>query len=118
MAKSPAKRTRSKTASTKTASSKSPGDKSAGSSRSRAKAPSLESVVIAALEDMKASNIKVMDVSKLTAITDTMVIACGNSDRHVRSIADNVIVQAKAAGARPYGTEGERDGEWVLVDLP
>jgi ribosome-associated protein len=46
-----------------------------------------------------------------------MVIASGNSDRHVRSIADNVSQKAKAAGFRPLGTEGARDGEWVLVDL-
>jgi hypothetical protein len=46
-----------------------------------------------------------------------MIIASGNSDRHVRSIADRVVERAKAAGFRPYGREGERDGEWVLVDL-
>ena len=47
----------------------------------------------------------------------TMVIASGNSDRHVRSIAERVVEKAKAAGFRPLGTEGARDGEWVLVDL-
>jgi ribosome-associated protein len=46
-----------------------------------------------------------------------MVLASGNSDRHVRSIADRVVERAKAAGFRPIGVEGERDGEWVLVDL-
>jgi ribosome-associated protein len=70
-----------------------------------------------ALEDMKAVNVKVMDVRGVTDIADSMVIASGNSDRHVRSIADRVVERAKAAGFRPYGREGERDGEWVLVDL-
>jgi ribosome-associated protein len=77
----------------------------------------LQSIVTTALDDMKATNIKVLDVRGLTDIADTMIIASGNSDRHVRSIADRVVEKAKAAGFRPYGVEGERDGEWVLVDL-
>lgn len=74
-------------------------------------------VVENALDDMKAVNVKVLDVRKLTDIADTLIIASGNSDRHVRSIADRVIEFAKKAGFRPTGVEGERDGEWVLVDL-
>lgn len=66
---------------------------------------------------MKAVNVKVLDIRGLTDIADTMVVASGNSDRHVRSIADKVLEKAKAAGFRPIGTEGQRDGEWVLVDL-
>jgi ribosome-associated protein len=77
----------------------------------------LQSAVTAALEDMKAVNVSVLDVRGLTDIVDTMVIASGNSDRHVRSIAERVVEKAKAAGFRPLGTEGEREGEWVLVDL-
>jgi ribosome-associated protein len=77
----------------------------------------LQDVVTATLEDMKAVNVKVLDVRGLTDIADTMIIASGNSDRHVRSIADRVVEKAKMAGFRPLGTEGERDGEWVLVDL-
>ena len=74
-------------------------------------------LVQAALDDMKAVNIKVLDVRGLTDIADTLIIASGNSDRHVRSIAERVIQMAKAAGVPPLGVEGARDGEWALVDL-
>lgn len=70
-----------------------------------------------ALDDMKAVNVKVLDVRQVTDVSDCMVLASGNSDRHVRSIADRVVEQAKARGFRPIGVEGQRDGEWVLVDL-
>ena len=70
-----------------------------------------------ALEDLKAVNVKVLDVRGMTDFADTLVIASGNSDRHVKSIADRVVEFAKQAGFRPMGVEGERDGEWVLVDL-
>jgi ribosome-associated protein len=84
----------------------------------RQKAPAaVVPVVEGALDEMKAVNVKVLNVQKLTDITDTMIIASGNSDRHVRSIADRVVEHAKKAGFRPMGVEGERDGEWVLVDL-
>src|SRR5262244_196540 len=81
------------------------------------RASPLQHAVTTALEDMKAVNVRVLDVRGLTDIVDKMVIASGNSDRHVRSIADRVVQKAKAAGFRPLGTEGARDGEWVLVDL-
>ena len=74
-------------------------------------------VIENALDDIKAVNVRVLDVRNLTDIADTLVIASGNSDRHVRSIADRVVEFAKKAGFRPMGVEGERDGEWVLVDL-
>jgi ribosome-associated protein len=81
------------------------------------RAAPLHNAVMAALDDIKAVNVRVLDVRGLTDIADTMVIASGNSDRHVRSIAERVVEKAKAAGFRPFGTEGARDGEWVLVDL-
>ena len=81
------------------------------------RASPLQQAVTSALDDMKAVNVRVLDVRGLTDIVDTMVIASGNSDRHVRSIAERVVEKAKAAGLRPLGTEGARDGEWVLVDL-
>ena len=80
-------------------------------------APTLLQAVTSALEDMKAVNVKVLDVRGLTDIADTLIVASGTSDRHVRSIADHVIEQSKRNGFRPLGTEGEREGEWVLVDL-
>jgi ribosome-associated protein len=91
------------------------------SSRTPAPRPDKQSTlvktILAALDDLKAVNVRVMDVRGITDIADSMVIASGNSDRHVRSIADRVVERCKAAGFRPYGREGERDAEWVLVDL-
>jgi ribosome-associated protein len=88
--------------------------------RPKAKAPPLArlaQVVLDALADMKAVDVKALDVRGITDITDTMVVASGTSDRHVKSIADRVVQRCKEAGFRPYGIEGERDGEWVLLDL-
>src|SRR5215831_15004085 len=81
------------------------------------RASPLQHAVTAALDDMKAVNVRVLDVRGLTDIADTLIIASGNSDRHVRSIADRVVEKCKAAGFPPLGKEGARDGEWVLVDL-
>jgi len=77
----------------------------------------LKQLAVTALENMKAVDIKVFDVRGITGITDFMVIASGTSSRHVKSVADNVSMEAKKAGVRPLGVEGEREGEWVLVDL-
>jgi ribosome-associated protein len=77
----------------------------------------LVKLVAAALDDMKAANVKIIDVRKVTDVADCMVIASGTSDRHVRSIAERVVERTRAGGFRPMGLEGERDGEWVLVDL-
>ncbi|HUG03762.1 MAG TPA: ribosome silencing factor [Steroidobacteraceae bacterium] len=74
-------------------------------------------MAVAALQDMKAVNVKILDVRKLTDVTDTMIVATGTSDRHVKSIADRVVERCRLAGHRPYGIEGDREGEWVLVDL-
>ncbi|MCM2312710.1 MAG: ribosome silencing factor [Steroidobacteraceae bacterium] len=79
--------------------------------------PELRDVVLGALAELKAVNVRALDVRGITDITDTMVVASGTSDRHVKSIADRVVQRCKEAGYRPYGMEGERDGEWVLLDL-
>jgi ribosome-associated protein len=81
------------------------------------KAASLKSVILAALDDMKALEVKVLDVRGLTDIADFMVIASGTSDRHVRSVAQRVVEKAKEAGFRAHGVEGQQDGDWVLIDL-
>jgi len=93
--------------------------RSKGAKRAKPKkaAKTLSQVVAGALDDLKADAIVVLDVRHLTTVTDTMVVACGRSDRHVRAIAGAVVEQAKKAGFRPIGVEGERSGEWVLVDL-
>jgi ribosome silencing factor RsfS/YbeB/iojap len=81
------------------------------------KKQSLQAVVVEALDDMKALEIKVLDVRGLTDIADTMIIASGTSDRHVRSVAQRVVEKTKAAGYRPHGIEGQQDSDWVLIDL-
>jgi len=80
-------------------------------------ADALRRAVMTALEDLKAEDIVEMDVHDKTSVTDYVVIASGTSNRHVKSIADNVVTEAKQAGYRPLGVEGEDEAEWVLVDL-
>jgi ribosome-associated protein len=77
----------------------------------------LKDIVINALEDMKAKDITVLDVKPLTSVADLMIVASGTSNRHVKSIADNVREKVKQAGIMPLGMEGEDAAEWVLVDL-
>lgn len=77
----------------------------------------LRDLVVTSIEDMKGQELVLLDVSRLTDVTDTMLIASGRSDRQVRAIAEHVIEKAKAAGVRPLGVEGLDRGEWVLVDL-
>lgn len=69
------------------------------------------------LEDMKALDIRVLDVSEKSTITEVMLIATGTSSRHVKAIADNVALEAKKQGNPPLGIEGEQGSDWVLVDL-
>ena len=80
-------------------------------------APDLRQQVHAALEELKARDVREIDVRGKTGITDWMVIASGTSTRHVKSIADEVMRFAKRIGNPPIGIEGEREAEWVLVDL-
>ncbi|MEQ8514286.1 MAG: ribosome silencing factor, partial [Chromatocurvus sp.] len=77
----------------------------------------LKALVVDALEDLKAVNLASIDVRGLTDVMDWMIVASGNSNRHVKSLADNVSVEAKGAGFMPLGVEGMDAGEWVLVDL-
>lgn len=70
-----------------------------------------------ALEELKAKDIREIDVRGKTSIADLLFVASGTSARHVKSIADEVVKFAKKAGVTPLGMEGEQEGEWVLVDL-
>ena len=73
--------------------------------------------VIAALEDIKAANITVIDTSKLSSLFDRMIIASAASRRQTKALADNVVVKLKERGEEVLGCEGEDSGEWILVDL-
>ena len=77
----------------------------------------LKKIVIDALEDMKAKDIVTLDVKPLTSVADLMVVASGTSNRHVKSIAENVREKVKLNGLQPLGIEGDDVAEWVLVDL-
>jgi ribosome-associated protein len=73
--------------------------------------------VIDALEDIKGFDIAVMDVRKLTNMTSYMIVASATSSRQAKAMGDNVREKIKEKGYEIRGTEGEKDGEWVLVDL-
>ena len=77
----------------------------------------LRQLVLAALEDLKAKDVTEVNVRGKSSVTDLMVVASGTSSRHVKSIADEVVKKAKQAGLPPIGVEGQREAEWVLVDL-
>ena len=83
-------------------------------------APNLDQLlqlVHESLEDFKAIDIQEIDVSGQNPLTDRFIVASGNSTRHVKSMAENLVLKAKAAGCPPLGVEGEARAEWVLVDL-
>jgi ribosome-associated protein len=91
--------------------------------RGRKKAVAIDPVehlrqrVLVALEELKAKDVREIDVRGKTSIADSLIIASGTSTRHVKSIADEVVKYAKQAGMMPLGVEGQREAEWVLVDL-
>ncbi len=74
-------------------------------------------LAVDAIDELKGQDVVELDVHTLTDVTDCLVIASGRSDRHVKSLAQNVIESAKAAGVQPLGVEGLDEGDWVLVDL-
>ncbi len=73
--------------------------------------------VVDAIEDIKGFDITVMDVRKLTSMTSYMIVASATSSRQAKAVADNVREKLKEKGYAIRGTEGEKEGEWVLVDL-
>ena len=77
----------------------------------------LKDIVINALEDIKATDIVVIDVRELTGMMDHMIVASGNSNRQVKSLANTVVVDAKKGGYNLIGVEGDDTAEWILVDF-
>jgi len=77
----------------------------------------LNEIITRALEDVKGKDIVQMDVRELSDVMDTLVIATGTSSRHVKSLASNVVEDAKHQGHQPLGVEGADAGDWVLVDF-
>ena len=77
----------------------------------------LQKAVVDALEDIKAHDIEVFDVTHLTPLFDCVVIASADSTRQVRALAQHVEDKARALGGRIQGIEGTDGGEWVLIDL-
>ena len=73
--------------------------------------------VVTALDEGKGQNIIRLDVRRMTSVTDFMVVASGTSSRHVQALVEDVTQQAKDAGHKPIGVEGEEGGEWILLDL-
>lgn len=77
----------------------------------------LRSTIVAALEEIKAKDIVILDVRELTAMTDTMIVASADSVRQTKALADNVFEKVRELGKKPVGTEGEQTGEWILLDF-
>ena len=78
----------------------------------------LKDLAVEVLKDMKAEDIEVLNVRKLTDVTDYMVIASGTSDRHVKAMANRLRDQVREQGKfRPLGVEGEQEGDWILIDF-
>ena len=76
----------------------------------------IQKTAVTALDDIKARDITVLDVRKLTSLCDAMIIASAESNRQVKALANHVRDKLKEAGASIIGVEGEESGEWVLVD--
>ncbi|MDG2524454.1 ribosome silencing factor [Stenotrophomonas sp. HITSZ_GD] len=79
--------------------------------------PQLLATVREAIEELKGKDVVEIDVRGKSSVADYMVVVSGTSTRHVKSIADEVVKFAKRLELMPLGVEGEREAEWVLVDL-
>jgi len=77
----------------------------------------LTAFVIEKIEDMKGRDIETLDISDKASFADCMIVCSGNSNRHVKSIAQSVAMECRAEGVEPLGIEGNDVGEWSLVDL-
>jgi ribosome-associated protein len=77
----------------------------------------LHAWVLETLEEAKAQDVKSIELTGENPLTDYLVIASGSSTRHVKSMAERLVEMAKARGVPPLGVEGEREAQWILVDL-
>ncbi|GLX77522.1 ribosomal silencing factor RsfS [Thalassotalea insulae] len=77
----------------------------------------LTAFVIEKIEDMKGRDIITLDIAEKSDFADYMIVASGNSSRHVKSIAQSLITDCRAEGVEPLGVEGNDIGEWALVDF-
>ncbi|UPQ88608.1 ribosome silencing factor [Vibrio sinaloensis] len=77
----------------------------------------LNDFLVDKIDDMKAQDIKTIDVQGKSSITDFMIVCTGTSKRHVSSIAEHVAKESKLAGLAPLGIDGEEQGEWVVLDM-
>jgi len=80
-------------------------------------AEQMRDIALSALQQSKGEDIKVLDVRKLTDVTDIMIVATGTSDRHVKTLATRVLEEMHGAGWNHVGVEGEEAKDWLLVDF-
>ena len=80
-------------------------------------ADQLNQLILTVLDDNKAVDVRHLDVTELTDVTDTMIICSGTSSRHVQTLATKVVQAVKQNGVQPLSHEGENSGDWVLIDL-
>ncbi len=83
----------------------------------RIDAERMSEIALRALADAKGVEVRLLDVRQLTDITDYMIVATGTSERHIKTLAERVVMQLRAAGWRQLSIEGEAIGDWVLVDF-
>ena len=77
----------------------------------------LKTLTCDALDDLKGVDVIAIDVEDRTTVTDWIIVVGGTSQRHVKSLANSVVEKCKENGVRPLGSEGEQEGDWILVDL-
>ena len=77
----------------------------------------LSSIILNALEEVKAKDITVLDIKDISDVADRMIIASGTSNTHLKALANSVLIDCKEAGNPPLSTEGESSSEWILVDV-
>ena len=80
-------------------------------------AEQLKDLILLALDDIQAEDIKTLEVTEISSFTDYMIIATGRSDRHVKAVADSVMQKVLEQGIKPIGKEGFESGEWILLDF-